>query len=54
MLRIEVIPYANLDQRYELCRELVKNERNKIIKSFSDLGNCFIIKHYTIDLNVRM
>lgn len=54
MLRLEVIPYTNLDQRYELCKELNKNKRNKIIKSFSDLGNCFIIKHYTIDSNVRM
>lgn len=46
MIRVEVIPYKGLDQRYELTRQLEKDKRNKKFKNYSDLGNCFYIIHH--------
>lgn len=48
MKRIEIIPYKNLDERFDLCRHLEKEERKKAFKSVSDLGNCFYIEHFNI------
>ncbi|WP_164509055.1 hypothetical protein [Clostridium rectalis] len=54
MNRIEIIPYNNLDERWELCRELEKEYKNKRFKNYKDLGNCFIVKHYNTKHNIRM
>ena len=46
MLRIEVIPYKSLDERFDLSRKLEIAKRKKKIKTLSDLGNCFYIEHF--------
>ncbi|HDK7180750.1 TPA: hypothetical protein PTW06_003670 [Clostridium botulinum] len=48
MKRIEVIPYKDLDERFDLCRKLEIEKRNKAFQSISDLGNCFYIEHFNI------
>jgi len=53
MLRIGVIPYNNLDEQMELALDLRQKQRNNKIKSFHDLGNCFLIYLHKMDKNTR-
>lgn len=54
MLRVEVIPYKGLDERYELSRELEKQRKQNKFKKVSDLGNCFAIEHFESNKSVRV
>jgi len=54
MIRIEVIPYSNLDERYELSNRLAEARCKNKFKKLKDLGNCFYIEHFGMTNNIRV
>lgn len=53
MLRIECIPYRNLDERFDLGRKLEVDLKKKKFKKLIDLGNCFCIVPNPIGSDIR-
>lgn len=54
LIRVEAIPYKNLDEQMELALKLDKEKRQNKFKSFHDLGNCFIIEHFNASKDIWM
>lgn len=54
MLRVEGIPYNNLDERYELSRSLENQRKQKKLKKVTDIGGCFVIEHFEANNNLRI
>lgn len=54
MIRLEVIPYENLDEQLDKAIKLRKLENQHKFKSFHDLGGFFIIEHFTGTYEIRI